>query len=156
LRSSEIARLAWENIGTDEIEVPPAGYRVKSTRLFKMHPTLKLWLRQLRKLNGPVIVFKNVSNKIHAVTVAAEVSPMPNALRHSFASYSLAIDGNPDALAYMMGNSRAMLNKHYRRLIGAKQAKAWFALTPQKVNFMPLDATLKNKAFPFKILEAAA
>ena len=135
LRSSEISRMDWANVGDDEIEVPPATYRVKSTRMVKVHPTLKLWLNQLRKPQGPVIVHKNVPNKLHAVTLKAGVTPSPNALRHSFASYSLALTKNPDALACEMGNSRQMLNKHYRRLIGAKAADEWFNLTPESLNF---------------------
>jgi integrase len=156
LRSSEIERLAWENIGVDEIEVPPSGFRVKSTRLFKMHPTLKTWLKVLRKPGGPVVVYKNVSNKIHGVTLKAGVTPRPNALRHSFASYSLALDGNPEALAYKMGNSRSMLNKHYRRLIGAKEARAWFALTPRKLKITMSVQVAKPAVGEFKILDAAA
>ena len=96
VRQSELARLTWENIGDDEIEVPPGAYRVKSTRLIPIHPTLKEWLKLVRKQGGPVVVHKNVSNKLRAVITDAGQTPLHNALRHSYGSYSLALSRNPD------------------------------------------------------------
>jgi len=131
-RASEIDRLDWENIGPDEIKVPPSEYRVKSTRLVLINETLRHWMEVIRMPSGKLVVHKNVASTLLRLQTKAGVEPVHNGLRHSFASYSLAVTRNPDALAYEMGNSPAMLKKHYRRLVPLERAQAWFDLTPDK------------------------
>jgi integrase len=56
-----------------------------------------------------------------------------NALRHSFISYRVADVQNVHQVALEAGNSPQMIFKHYRELVLATDAKAWFALTPDSV-----------------------
>jgi hypothetical protein len=51
-------------------------------------------------------------------------------LRHSFASYWLAIHKNRAELAEYMGNSAKIIGKHYRRVMAQSEAQAWFAILP--------------------------
>ncbi len=55
-----------------------------------------------------------------------------NALRHSYGSYRASmLSGNLHQLAEEMGNSVAMIRRHYRNPRPKSQAKAWFAIMPQ-------------------------
>ncbi len=58
-------------------------------------------------------------------------------LRHSFASYWLAIHKKRTELAEHMGNSTKIIGKHYWRVIAQTEAQAWFAILP------PVDAAAK-------------
>lgn len=54
----------------------------------------------------------------------------PDALRHSFASYRLALEKNLGALRLEMGNSEAMLRQHYLDIQHEDCALEWFAIRP--------------------------
>jgi hypothetical protein len=51
-------------------------------------------------------------------------------LRHSFASYWLAIHKNCAEVVEYMGNSAKNIGKHYRRVMAPTEAQAWFAILP--------------------------
>jgi len=54
-----------------------------------------------------------------------------NALRHSFISYRVADIQNVNQVALEAGNSPQMIFRHYRELVRAADAKAWFAIRPE-------------------------
>jgi hypothetical protein len=57
--------------------------------------------------------------------------PWPaDVLRHSYASCWLTIYKNRAELAELMGNSAAIIGKHYRRPIPQAEAEEWFAIWP--------------------------
>jgi hypothetical protein len=53
-----------------------------------------------------------------------------NALRHSFGSYHLAQFNDAAKLALEMGNSPAVIFRHYRQLVKPKQAALYWKITP--------------------------
>ena len=53
-----------------------------------------------------------------------------NALRHSFGSYHLARFPDAAALALQMGNSPAMIFKHYRELVKPADAAKYWEIKP--------------------------
>ena len=59
-----------------------------------------------------------------------EVFSDTDVLRHSFASYWLAIHKNLAELAEHMGNSAKIIGKHYRRVMSLAEAQAWFEILP--------------------------
>ena len=58
----------------------------------------------------------------------------PDALRHSFASYWLAVNQNRAKLAEQMGNSEAVIGRHYRKPIAPKKAEAYWLVKPPKIS----------------------
>ena len=54
-----------------------------------------------------------------------------NGLRHSYASYRFAQIGDAGRVAGELGNSAAVVHKHYRELVRPDAAAAWFAVTPE-------------------------
>ncbi len=54
-----------------------------------------------------------------------------NALRHSFISYRVADVKDVPRVALEAGNSPVMIFRHYREIVTAESAKAWFAIAPK-------------------------
>jgi integrase len=65
-----------------------------------------------------------------------EQFPWPqDCLRHSFASYHLAMFESAEKTALQMGhNSTDMLFRHYRELVTKEQAEKFWALMPRTVD----------------------
>ena len=59
-----------------------------------------------------------------------KVELVHNGLRHSFASYRLAIVQSADQVALEMGNSPKKLFTNYRELATPAQAERWFSVMP--------------------------
>lgn len=137
VRDAEIHRLDWSEIGFESgfIEIKPSKAKKKSRRLVEIRPALRAWLEPLRQLSGPIWPAGERGRILHeASREAAELTAWPhNALRHSFASYALAMWQNAAALALEMGNSANVLLEHYRELVLPKDAQAFWSLTPAKV-----------------------
>lgn len=64
-----------------------------------------------------------------------------NALRHSYASYRFAQTGDAGRVAGELGNTPAVVHKHYRELVKPKDAEKWFGLFPEGIaNLLPDQA----------------
>ena len=53
-------------------------------------------------------------------------------LRHSYATYRLAITHDAGRVALEMGNSPSMLFRNYLELADEQTATAWFAIGPKR------------------------
>jgi integrase len=130
LRHEEAARLDWSDYTNGHIRVRAEIAKCREPRLIPVQPNLAAWLGPFRKPSGPVQPFVNVTNELVDLAKTSGVAWKHNALRHSFASYRLAVIQNPDKVAYEMGNSRAMVFKHYRALVTEDEGKRWFGIMP--------------------------
>ncbi len=68
-----------------------------------------------------------------------------NALRHSYAGYRFAQIGDAGRVAGELGNSAAVVHRHYRELVKPAEAERWFNVKPQaaaNVLTMPMAAVL--------------
>jgi len=61
---------------------------------------------------------------------AARVDWKRNALRHSFGSYRMEMIKNAGQVALKMGNSPAMVKKHYYEIVDSAPATAYWAIKP--------------------------
>jgi hypothetical protein len=95
---------------------------------------LAQWLAPYAKRTGKV--WAATSNDIQTArrkcAKAAGVKWKLNALRHSFASYRLAAIKNAAEVSLEMGNSPAIVFKHYRELVKPAEAVKWFAVAPEQ------------------------
>ena len=135
LRTSEIQRIGWQDVDLlgGFITVSASKAKTKSRRLTPIQPNLALWLETCPKRTGPVVRL-NKDELLAARAACAQASGVawkPNALRHSYASYRLAQIQNAGQVSLEMGNSPAMIFKHYRELVRPTAAAAWFAIVPQ-------------------------
>ncbi len=136
LRSMEIFRLEWSDINLEAGHIAVAAHKAKTAqrRIVPILPNLRAWLELVENKKGrvspPLQKPTNFSRNITAACEAAGVAMKPNGLRHSFASYRLADVQSADKVALEMGNSPRKLFQHYRELVTASAASAWFNVTP--------------------------
>jgi integrase len=133
LRRAEIERLSWSEIDFEAgvIEVKASKSKTASRRLVTMQPNLSEWLAPYRTQTGPVCVV-NLQRKINDDRERAGLrTEWPhNGLRHSFGSYHLARFNDAAKLALEMGNSPAMIFRHYRELVRPKDAERYWKIAP--------------------------
>ena len=141
LRSAEVMRLDWRDLKIERghIEITAANAKTASRRIVPILPNLAAWLKKATKKSGKIFphsraYFHEVQRDTAAATKVAALAPVAwkhNALRHSFISYRVADVQNVAQVALEAGNSPGMIFSHYRELVTADDAKAWFAITPK-------------------------
>jgi len=126
VRTEEIQRLQWENISLDRgvIDVMAENAKTRRRRLVPISENLKSWLRPHAKKKGEIAPDR-IDNYIRHLT-----GWKINAPRHSYGSYRLAVIQNAAQLAEEMGNSVAMIRKHYAEAVHPEEGAAWFEILP--------------------------
>ena len=139
LRSAEIERLAWSDIRLTEgfIVIGASKAKTAGRRIVPIHENLATWLAPYASRQGNVWPgthdeFYETQQETAAAT-AAKGKPVEwkaNALRHSYASYRFAQIGDAGRVAGELGNSAAVVHRHYRELVKPADAERWFAIKP--------------------------
>jgi len=141
LRSAEAMRLDWKNIqiARGHIEITAANAKTASRRIVPISDNLKAWLEKSPKKTGKLFpssraYFHELQREVSIRTKTEKLAAVAwkhNALRHSFISYRVADIQDVAQVALEAGNSPAMIFGHYRELVTADDAKAWFSIVPQ-------------------------
>lgn len=151
VRSQELLRLTWEDIDLKQGHIVVAAEKAKtaSRRIVPVLPALRAWLNRCskgKKKTGLIVtgfaqpqswnraVSRDIARYNDAKAKAGNLPQIPrihNGLRHSFASYRLAVTKDAAAVALEMGNSTRKLFENYRELVTPAQARRWFATVPQ-------------------------
>ena len=132
LRSAEIGRLNWSAIDFNSGYIKIAGEitKTRQRRLVPISNNLRAWLL-LHPIREGKIAPDNHRRGIARCAKFAKILWKSNALRHSFGSYRLAEVQDAAKVSLEMGNSPAMLFKHYRELVTPEQAREWFEIMPE-------------------------
>lgn len=138
----------WQRINLDEgdhIFISEAIAGSGNSRNVPIFPTLRAWLFTCPTRTGILVPDINDSLKTKGRASSAfsyrfkksrrkagfVLKNWPNdVLRHSFASYTLALTHNRAQLATMMGNSEDIIREHYKRHVSTEVANAFFAILP--------------------------
>jgi integrase len=149
LRSAEIERLEWSDIDLvgRHITIGATKAKTASRRVVPISDNLAAWLAPYAERKGMIWpgehdAFYEAQQDTAAATeleadaendVKAQkaVSWKANALRHSYASYRFAQIGDAGRVAGELGNSAAVVHRHYRELVKPKDAEKWFAVRPE-------------------------
>jgi integrase len=157
LRTAEIERLTWEDIDLPGrmIKIGASQSKTASRRIVPIHDNLAAWLAPYGARHGKVwaddpVTFVNRERQTATATGDAEakqkaVKWQRNGLRHSYASYRFAQIGDAGRVAGELGNSAAVVHKHYRELVKPADAQRWFEVKPESpanVLTMPAKAVL--------------
>jgi integrase len=132
LRSAEIERLTWNKVDLKRgyIHLDADIVKTNARRVVPIQPNLREWITPHHKKQGNVCVYGNVTNELLKLASAAGVEWKQNALRHSYASYRLAVTQDAAKVALEMGNSPQMIQQHYRELKTPEDGATWFAISP--------------------------
>jgi integrase len=160
LRSAEIERLEWQDIDLKarHIVVGASKAKTASRRIVPIHDNLAAWLADYADKHGKIwrdssILFYKRQEAVAAATeveadeakgIKAEkrVQWKANALRHSYASYRFAQTADAGRVAGELGNSAAVVHRHYRELVTPSAAAAWFAVKPESpANVLPMTTS---------------
>ena len=144
LRTAEVLALKWEQVELAEGHIRLTRTKTGRPRLVPMADNLRAWLKPYAQTSGRLWekserVFAWEMAKVRSD--AGITSDKDNAMRHSFGSYRTAITQNVAQVALEMGNTPKMVENHYRELVTAKQAKAFFAVVPATTanNVIPME-----------------
>jgi integrase len=150
LRSAELERLHWHELDLKRGHLAIGADKAKtaSRRIIPIPDNLKLWLEPYAKRSGPV--WKGTHDEFYdaqqdtarataveadaekGIEAVAALDWKPNALRHSFISYRLAVTQSAAQVALEAGNSPSVVFRHYRELVNPEDALRWFAVAPNR------------------------
>lgn len=134
LRRREIERLTWDKIKLPDREIVMDNEVTKTgaRRIVKIPENLAMWLAPYSdKLNTKNhIVEQNFVKRLNAFRIANGIKWINNGLRHSAATYYLALTRNAAITAEQMGHAVDVLKQHYNGLAREKEAKAYFDIKP--------------------------
>lgn len=135
LRSAEILRLEWADIDLQSrcIVVGARQSKTATRRVVPIQENLLAWLAPYSGRQGKVWPRneREFYKALERTAAAAGVRWKPNGLRHSYASFQFAITGDAGRVAGELGNSVAVVHRHYRELVKPPEAAQWFAIRPQ-------------------------
>ena len=131
--------LMWEaiNFDRDYIIVSASIAKTGRKRKIDMQENLREWLLPYRVKSGAI--FKTDPRKrIAKIVKATELPDVPdsgvkwkrNGLRHSFGSYRMEQTKNAGQVALEMGNSAAVVMKHYFEIVDARAAREYWSIKP--------------------------
>ena len=135
LRSAELDRLDWADIrlAIGSIEVTATKAKSGQRRLVNISPNLAEWLTPHARKSGKVAptncrrMFEQCWRNVFSNR------KRDNDLRHSFASYHLALHHDAAKTALQLGHGdTSMLFKHYRELVTEQEASAYFSISSPK------------------------
>ena len=146
LRRSELCALEWPEVDVDArtIEVKGVKAKTRQRRIVSISDNLASWLSIAPKTNRPAPscnedvcgerlkdIYSEKRDEKNSVIRKAIVAAWPhNALRHSFGSYHYAKHRDENSTAAEMGNSPAVVFRHYRALVKPEAAGRFWKLIP--------------------------
>ena len=136
LRSAELLRLDWSavKLGERSIIIAAGVAKKRSRRVVEINDTLAAWLPSCAKRKGMVVEIpdqRTLYKRLAELATAAGLTKwQDNGLRHSCATYSLALTGDAVRVAYQLGNSADMIHRHYKALVTKAEAEKFFTLRP--------------------------
>jgi integrase len=134
MRSSEVLRLDWKDVNFERSFITVSAEKAKTAtrRLVPIQPNLMRWLAPYR--NHGRAMFKTLRDARRAIAFAksCHVEWPNNALRHSYATYRLAVTADAARVALEMGNSPQKLMTNYRELADEREGQEWFEISPDQ------------------------
>ena len=138
LRPSEAARINWEDINLERGTVTVRISKVRRFRIVTLPERAVVMLGRLHPF--PIPPTKSVCIAPHETTLRRAKKRMREALnferwpqdimRHTAASYHLAVTGDVGKVATALGNSPQILLTHYNGVASQEDATEFFKVTP--------------------------
>jgi integrase len=134
VRESEIKRLHWSEVdlGRGFVEVKAEKSKTAKRRIVRIQPNLAQWLAPYGSMTGAVVP-ENARKKLDTVRKAAGLKRWSrNGLRHSYASYRLAVTNDAPRVAAELGHTGPqMLYSTYREVVLPEEATRYWKIDPQ-------------------------
>lgn len=134
VRVEEVERLTWADVRlqTRRVHLEGAATKKRKRRINEISENAWEWLSRCQS-EGDVAP-KNYDNRMRAVRREAKVKYEQNAMRHSFASYHVAMHEDAAKTAFMLGHPDAnLLYNTYRDLAPKEHAILYWDIVPDEV-----------------------
>ena len=134
IRPDEITRMDWKDIkwNRNAIQISSSASKTNSSRTFPIKSNLLSWLNAY-KTDGKIFPFSESSLKRWRAEIykTAGVRTIQDGARHSFATFSYALDGLEKTIDALGHSTSDMLLKHYKNQITGreKQAEIYFNIS---------------------------
>ena len=136
LRSAEIKRLTWDDIRLADRHIVVGKDKAKtaSRRIVPIWENCAAWLSPYSGHAGAVWGggYSQFYAEQKRTAKEAGTAWKRNGLRHSYASYRFAQTMDAGRVAGELGNSAAVVHRHYRELVTPKAGEEWFAIKPRR------------------------
>ena len=147
LRPAELQELQWEDVdfGERHIRVTPQTAKRRRQRFVEMSDNLIAWLAPYGQESGPVsppdITFRR--RRANVIEAAGIPRWLRDGLRHTYASYHLAMYGDANKTAMEMGHrgNADLVYQHYRKLVKKSDAERFWRIRPAVEDAMQFPKT---------------
>jgi len=147
IRAKEMTRLDWKSVDLKEgqVLVSRGQGKTRKGRVIPLPDASLIWLNSVKERTGPVVpseyqkklsglrsIMRNPSQLMRKVPGFVSSEMPDNCLRHSFATYHLALHKNEALTSRLMGNSPGVLRDNYEALVtrAPRLAPEWFNVRP--------------------------
>ena len=132
IRVAELRQIRWDDIGAEHVHIRPAVAKIRQQRYVDITQNCRLWMGSY--VGSGEVAPDDVSKRMKRLREKAGIVTWPrNGMRHSFATYHLALHQNAPKTAHQLGHTNVnMLYNHYRNLANKKQGDEWFDICPSK------------------------
>ncbi len=126
IRPAEAMALNWDDISFEQrtVHVSPQKSKTRQNRFVSIPPNALAWLR----LGGVLPCWFVRCRFKRFIRPRLSFKWSQDVMRHSFASYHLALHRNEASTCYEMGDNSTTLFKHYRKLVTPEQAAEFFGI----------------------------
>lgn len=138
IRPAELGKLTWEHFDMNEEVITLDMQTTKTTRrrVVKLPKNLVEWLAPWKKYfgkNKPLFKSFASTHQRFLYTFRQYRRVIHDGLRHSCASYLLALTKNSEVTAEQLGHSTKILKTHYMDLVREKDAIRYFDIRPSTI-----------------------
>ncbi len=134
VRPEETEKLDWSAFDESGkiLVVDACVSKVRHRRIAELHPSACEWLRAARSSQSVLPMHRMTRRRMlrEARAVLGFESWPQDVLRHSAASYMMATYRDAGRVADWLGNSPSILLRHYRELVTAESALAFWNIRP--------------------------
>ena len=136
LRPTEVARVQWEDFNEKTHQLFVRKGKTQA-RYVDLEPTALAWMKYHRDntpQDAPFVNVTNLENRMKVIRTAVfNGGWIQDGLRHGFGTYYKALTKDIEKVADQMGNSVAIVKRHYARTIPSDECQEFWALTPARV-----------------------
>jgi integrase len=130
VRPEELSRVSWADIDLQRgiLRLSESQTKTHRRRVVHLTPNCIEWLRRGGTLP---ISLQSKRNLHHHLRYALGLDHWPqDSMRHSCASYKLAIEESAEKVSLELGNQTAILKRHYMELVSREDAIRFFNIFP--------------------------
>jgi integrase len=130
VRPQETERIDWAAYKDGKVVIDAAASKVRRRRVVDLHDTARAWLEASKGSPLPMTGITRRRFLAKARALLGWTAWPQDVLRHTAASFLMAIHKDAGLVADWLGNSPGILLTHYRQLVTAEEAAAFWAIKP--------------------------